>query len=107
MLAGVSAVPLWFGHHNGASAEGLSEASEQAWKVVSEGGEEAMTDRILEWCVYHDTPELRNERGIAAMLEMGLDDVRLDLSILKTEGRANYQWIDGKQAWFALVRRGL
>ena len=76
--------------------------------LILEGGEEAMTDRILEWLrLDHDTPELRTERGIAAMLEMGLDDVRLDLSILKREGRANYQWIEGKQAWFALVRRGL
>ena len=53
----------------------------------AEGGEEAMTDRILEWLrLDHDTPDLRTERGIAAMLEMGLDDVRLDLSILKREG---------------------
>ena len=67
-----------------------------------------MTDRILEWLrLDHETRDLRTERGIAAMLEMGLDDVRLDLSILKREGRANYQWIEGKQAWFPLVRRGL
>ena len=64
----------------------------------AEGGEEAMRDRILEWLrLDHDTPELRTERGIAAMLEMGLDDVRLDLSILKREGRANYQCIEGNR----------
>ena len=89
--------------------EQVSEASEAGVEgCEAEGGEEAMTDRILEWLrLDHDTPDLRTESGIAAMLEMGLDDVRLDLSILKREGRANYQWIEGKQAWFALVRRGL
>ena len=67
-----------------------------------------MTDRILEWLrLEHDTLELRTEHGIAAMLEMGLDDVRLDLSILKREGKAVYQWIDGTKAWFAHTKRGL
>ena len=50
--------------------------------LILEGGEDAMTDRILEWLrLDHDTPELRTERGIAAMLEWvwmtcGVDSIR-------------------------------
>jgi hypothetical protein len=67
-----------------------------------------MNDRILEWLrLEHDATELRTELVIAAMLEMGRDDVRLGLSVLKTEGKVVYRWIDGKQAWFAHTKRGL
>jgi len=55
--------------------------------VKPEGGEEAMTDRILEWLrLEHDDPELRTGRVIAAMLEMDRDDVRSGLSVLEREG---------------------
>ena len=74
----------------------------------AEGGEEAMTDRILEWLRFeHDDPELRTERGIAAMLEMDRDDVRSGLSVLEREGKVVCRWIDGKESWFARPKRGL
>ena len=95
-------------HHSGASAEGLSEASEGVEGCEAEGGEEAMTDRILEWLRFeHDDPELRTERVIAAMLEMDRDDVRSGLSVLEREGKVVCRWIDGKESWFARTKRSL
>jgi hypothetical protein len=67
-----------------------------------------MNDRILEWLrLEHDATELRTERVIATMLDMGRDDVRLGLSVLMREGKVVSQWVDGKQAWFAHTKRGL
>ena len=66
-----------------------------------------MKDRILEWLrLEHDNPRLRTERGIAAMLDMDRDDVRLWLAVLQKEGKGFHQWVDGKEAWFARPRRG-